>query len=402
MSGALVELVSKGVQDAYLTGKPEVSFFRQTYKRHTNFAQKPVKLDFIGKCDKNQMVTLKIPRKGDLLGYIFIDLNPYPNPLSADSTAGNLFGIYGEDPTIFELYIGGQLIDRQDGFYMNQLWQKFLLDSSSKNFSYTTRYDPTTPYIESDYQSVITNSWIPLHFFFCDTMCHLPLVALQYHEVEIRITFGPNFGENGTPQTPTFYANYILLDTTEREVIVTNDHEILIEQVQRIPINSAQFQNDTDFNVSFDLTYLNHPVKCLFWGVPNWGEFTLNDVQMYLNGTEFFESPMPDMYFCTVQSYYHSEFDSVLQGAIAYAPTYQDQPSGGNLKMYSFALKANKHQPCGTCNFSRLDNASLAGVLKYDNGSQDGSGYPSTFYLWAVNFNILRIKSGLAGLAFSN
>ena len=145
MSGALVELVSKGVQDAYLTGKPEVSFFRQTYKRHTNFAQKPVKLDFIGTCDKNQMVTLKIPRKGDLLGYIFINLNPYPNPLSADSTAGNLFGVYGEDPTIFELYIGGQLIDRQDGFYMNQLWQKFLIDSSSKNFSYTTHYDPTTP-----------------------------------------------------------------------------------------------------------------------------------------------------------------------------------------------------------------------------------------------------------------
>jgi hypothetical protein len=405
MSGALVELVSKGAQDAYLTGKPEVSFFHQTYKRHTNFSQKPVKLDFIGTCAKNQMVTLKIPRKGDLLGYIFMDMNPYPNVDSGNITAQSLFDPFAENPTIFELYIGGQLIDRQDGFYMNQLWQKFLIDSSGKNFSYTTHYDAVQPFIETEYQSIVTNRWVPLHFFFCDSMCHLPLVALQYHEVEIRITFGPDYGNYQAPYVPpapNFYANYILLDTVERDVIVNKNHELLIEQVQRIAINSANFQDDSNVNVSFDLSYLNHPVKCLLWGITNYGELTINDVQLYLNGTEVFESPMPDLYFCTVQSYYHSEFDSVLQGSIAYISTLaiDDQPSGGNTKMYSFALKANKHQPCGTCNFSRLDNASLTGVLRYNSGSQPT--YPSVFYLWAVNFNVLRIKNGLAGLMFSN
>lgn len=405
MSGALVELVSKGAQDAYLTGKPEVSFFHQTYKRHTNFSQKPVKLDFIGTCAKNQMVTLKIPRKGDLLGYIFMDMNPYPNVDSGNITAQSLFDPFAENPTIFELYIGGQLIDRQDGFYMNQLWQKFLIDSSGKNFSYTTHYDAVQPFIETEYQSIVTNRWVPLHFFFCDSMCHLPLVALQYHEVEIRITFGPDYGNYQAPYVPpapNFYANYILLDTVERDVIVNKNHELLIEQVQRIAINSANFQDYSNVNVSFDLSYLNHPVKCLLWGITNYGELTINDVQLYLNGTEVFESPMPDLYFCTVQSYYHSEFDSVLQGSIAYISTLaiDDQPSGGNTKMYSFALKANKHQPCGTCNFSRLDNASLTGVLRYNSGSQPT--YPSVFYLWAVNFNVLRIKNGLAGLMFSN
>jgi hypothetical protein len=368
MSGALTELVAKGVQDAYLTGDPQVSFFHQTYKRHTNFAQKPVLVDFTGTAGASQQINMKLINKGDLLGYIWMDL-------TATSTTVNTL-----QDTIFELYIGGQLIDRQDGFYMIQLWQKFLVDSSAKGFA-------TIPFIEDGalLTDITSSQWLPLHFFFCDSMCYLPLLALQYHEVEVRITFGSGATFNAQP---AFYANYVVLDTSERDVIVKKEHDLLIEQVQKITAESP----GTNSTNKFDLSYLNHPVKCLLWGNSDGtNPFYSNTVQLYLNGTEVFGSPMSDVFFTQVQGYYHSEFASGIlkgQGGAAGAAN-----SGRNLKMYSFALKANKHQPCGTCNFSRLDNAALTFTQV---------GAPTTLNLYAVNFNIFRIKNGLGGLAFGS
>ena len=384
MSGALVELVARGAQDAYLTGNPEVSFFHQAYKRYTNFAQKPVQLNYTGSATATSQISMKVVNKGDLLGYIWMDMNPFSNATAGTSNVSSLVGNGVNQPTIFELYIGGQLIDRQDAVFMVQYWQKFLNDSSAKGYSLLggSQDNSQTPMV-----NVLSAQWLPLHFFFCDA-CYLPLVALQYHEVEIRITFGSDYNVlNSAP--PNFYANYIVLDTDERAIIVDKEVDLLIEQVQRVTATSPS---------KFDLGFLNHPVKCLLWGDSNVGAassvaFLTQQVQIYLNGTEVFGSVMPDVYFSQVSSYYHSEFSSILQGG---QKQVNAQPSGGNLKMYSFALKANKHQPCGTCNFSRLDTASLTFV---PTTLQDT---PTNFYLYAVNFNILRIKSGMAGLAFSN
>jgi hypothetical protein len=371
MSGALVDLVAKGVQDAYLTGNPEVSFFRQKYSRHTNFAMKPVRLVPMGTIAANSEVSIKIPNKGDLLNYIWIDLK-------SDDLGGtnSIIGANTSNPAIFELYIGGQLIDRQDASFMVLHWQKFLADSGSKGIGICT-HNPSTNY-RSDY---LNNNILPLHFFFCDNTS-LPLVALQYHEIEIKIKFSSSFG------LPTlnydFYANYIMLDTDERNWFVNNDHEILIEQVQRIPVTSG-----TDTNPVFDLSLLNHPVKSLHWSNVATDTFNTGNVMIYLNGTALFNDDMPDKYFAHVQGYYHSEHASLL------ALGGSNQGGGYSMKMYSFAQKASKHIPTGTCNFSRLDNAEM----KLKNVT---SGAVSTIFLNAVNFNVLRIKKGMAGLAFSN
>jgi hypothetical protein len=314
---------------------------------------------------------MKLLNKGDLLGYVWMDLGV------GSATVANL------QDTIFELYIGGQLIDRQDGFYMTQLWQKFLVDSSAKGYAGTGEGEWGT----SSFTSVNSAKWLPLHFFFCDSMCYLPLVALQYHEVEVRITFGSGYPVSSPVN---MYANYVVLDTSERDAIVKKEHDILIEQVQRITANSPPL---TGANNKFDLSLLNHPVKCLLWGMnaPS-TQFLSSAVQLYVNGTELFENEMPDVYFSTVQTYYHSEYASITQGG---TPGVTDT-SSTNLKMYSFALKASKHQPCGTCNFSRLDTASLTFKTTFTGAA------PSDIYLYAVNFNVFRIKNGLGGLAFSS
>ena len=363
MSGALVDLVAKGVQDAYLTGRPEVSFFRQSYKRHTNFATKPVQLDPMGTIAANGEIALKIPNKGDLLSYVWMDLGT--NTIDGPGIKANTV-----NPAVFELYIGGQFVDRQDATFMALHWQKFLVDSGAKAMALIT--DSSSD--DTIRNRVLSSTILPLHFFFCDAY-PLPLVALQYHEVEIRVKFAA-----GNPGNVKFYANYIMLDTDERDYFVNNDHEMLIEQVQRLPVTGGSANSPM-----FDLSLLNHPVKSLHWTDPTSNSFSTGNVMIYLNGTQLFENPMTDKYFTQVQGYYHSEHASeLLKGG---------NGGGQALKMYSFAQKVSKHVPTGTCNFSRLDNAEM---------KISGSDDSTNVFLHAVNFNVLRIKKGMAGIAFSN
>ena len=367
MSGALIDLVAKGVQDVYLTGKPEVSFFKQNYKRHTNFSMTNARLNPIGSGLEH---TIKIVNKGDLLNYVWLDLGSTATVGDAAIAAGSA------SPAVFELWIGGQMVDRQDAFYMIQLWQKFLLDSGAKAMALIHDDDDSSP----ARTQLLASKWMPLHFLFSDSY-YLPLVALQYNEVELRIKFAASTNVSDFK----YYANYIVLDTTERDHFVNSDLELLIEQVQKIQAEGSVSAP------RFSLNLLNHPVKCLLWGEPDGTQFTTDDVQIYLNGTELFESPMPDKYFTQVQGYYHSEHASeMLKGGSASG----NFKGGSGLKMYSFAVKANRHQPCGTCNFSRMDNAEMA--------IGNSQGTPTQFYLYAVNYNILRIKKGMAGVAFSN
>jgi hypothetical protein len=262
---------------------------------------------------------------------------------------------------------------------MVQVWNKFMVDSGAKA---SAAYDRSPLGVDDYMLEIMASTWIPLHFFFCDNT-YLPLVAIQYHEVEIRVTFS----SLGAPTSPTFYGEFIMLDTDERKMVVDTPHELLIEQVQKVY---------SDMNTTaprFDLNLLNHPVKALFWVRPSVGTsgspitLSTSDVQLYLNGTDVFEDLMPDKYFRTIQGYYHCDYASdLLKGS--------QGTEGANVKMYSFALKVNKHQPCGTCNFSRLDNASLK--------INTATNVEAIFPLYAVNYNILRIKNGVAGLAFAN
>ena len=366
MSGALVNLVAKGAQDAFLTGKPEVSFFQSMYKRHTNFAQYPVELQVTGSMAANSTVTVPIVRKGDLLSYVWA---------SCDDIAG-AFGSTSVNPTMFRLFIGGQMIEEHDSVYASQLYTKFLANSGSKGFAIRSGSTQTTPY-----QAITSGAYLPLHFSFCDDAgLALPLVALQYHDAEIRVNF--NNGDGGDVK---FYANYIQLDTEERAAMANTPREMLITQVQRIQSETTGL---------FDLSYFNHPVKALMWTDPDLTTTptTFTEAKITLNGVDMFD-PMPNVYFSHVQAYHHSTNGNDLQVGDADAVGAAANPGAGSW-MYSFALKADKYQPCGTCNFSRLDN----GQLRLSSSAAE----PSNYYLYAVNYNIFRVQNGMGGLAFAN
>jgi len=223
--------------------------------------------------------------------------------------------------------------------------------------------------------------YIPLRFWFNrNPGLALPLIALQYHEVKINIECQAS-NTNGVLASPKLLVNYLYLDTDERRRFAQVSHEYLIEQVQHTGV-----ENKAKMTLNF-----NHPVKALFWTSST---APTGNAKLQLNGHDRFSEQAHD-YFHVVQPYEcglgHSTTlktdDRTWVAAAAAAAT-------SNVSMYSFCLKPAEHQPSGTCNFSRIDNAVLnLGTADY---STNGA------YVFAMNYNVLRIMSGMGGLAYSN
>jgi hypothetical protein len=358
MSGSVIQLASKGAQDAYLiNNEGDFSLFRSVFKRHTNFSQAPKQLEFTGQSPKNGGTSIMALKTfGDLVNYAWIEGTNLTTYLPG---------------TVFDLYIGGQKIDSQTFEFLSEAWQPYLAETYSKS-------------------TIINNGWtsscksfLPLHFFFCDLQSYIPLVALQYHEVEIRITWGPII-ESASNVIP--YANYVYLDTKEREDMTSKDLEIIISQVQRytFPIVSGT-------TVDVDLSLFNHPVKSLFFGTEGTvtsDTFTFTSAELRLNGTSLFDKMSP-LYFHVVQSFFHTD-----NSVISWNQVTNTQPTITLLYMYNFCLNSTSYRPTGTCNFSRLDNAKLT-----LNGCTSNK---TTGVVYAVNYNVLKIQKGLGGILFGN
>jgi len=382
MSAALVDLVSKGAQDVYITGDPEVSFFRQNFRRHTNFAIKPERVDYIGQFNAGAEVTIPIKSKGDLLSYVWIEA---PEIQTALGNSG-LFAV-DESATEFTLLIGGQQVCKLDSLFIQGVHNVLYNDTPAKaSCAVTTavasenaksaRVVGVTPTVGSDY-------FVIPFFFSEDWTKALPLVAMQYHEVEIRIKCrsGLSFGA-----TPKVYANYVYLDTEERNRLINTEQEILITQTQHQIMDTT---NITDTTVDVDLTYFNHPSKAIHLissandGAAWDDEVKFDSATLYINGQPLFED-MSDTYHHNVVPEMHC---TVLpSGVINSVPLFT----------WPFCIKLNGSQPSGSLNFSRVDNSKL--VLK----NLTVGGSPSMLRVYTVNYNILRVKNGLAGVAFGN
>ena len=365
MSAALIELVSVGAQDVYITGDPQVSFFRQNYKRYTNFAMKPERMDYIGTFGANNEVAIPIRSKGDLMSYIWIESNGIAG---FQQNATGLFSNNAASPTEFSLWIGGQKVSELDSLYIQGVHNPLMRDTAAKaSFALTT----------NSRKENHTGSHYMIPFFFGeDWTKSLPLVALQYHDVEIRIKCRDGYVPTDTPKV---YGNYIYLDTDERKYFTDTEHELLITQTQN------QLTSNTD--VDIDLSYFNLPVKSLHLVSgratgDNWSdEFNFTTSSLYINGLALFENTSNVYHHDVVPEMHCTDLpDNVLDNL----PTFS----------WPFCITMSKMQPTGTLNFSRIDNAKL--VLKEPTGGNQ------LHRVYAVNYNILRIKNGMAGVAFGN
>jgi hypothetical protein len=339
MGGGLLQLVAYGAQDVYLTGNPQITFFKVVYRRHTNFSIESIQQTFNGNASQGKRVTCQISRNGDLVHKLYVVFDT----VSVDDARKCIKKV--------EVEIGGQLIDRQYGDWMT-IWNELTLPKG-KETGYTAMIDGTSD-----------KAYVPLEFWFCRNIgLALPLIALQYHEVKINIEF---------ETTPTFtdatlWADYIFLDTDERRRFAQLSHEYLIEQVQFTGDETIS-SNKLSAKLSF-----NHPVKELIWQGTSGG---CGKAKLMLNGNDRF-AQRDVTYFTHVQPYQH----------------HTNIPdSTKHINVYSFALKPEEHQPSGTLNMSRIDTAQL----------QLTDGIDGIVKIYAHSYNVLRILSGMGGLAYSN
>ena len=359
MGGGLMQLVAYGAQDIYLSGNPQITFFKVVYRRHTNFSMESIRQTFNGNPNYDSRVTCTVSRNGDLIHKVYVQVKlPANNTYKAGAGHKLIKSV--------EVEIGGQRIDKHYGDWLH-IWNEL-----SQTEGHWAGYEKMVGGVEVT-PTTDTTLYIPLQFWFCrNPGLALPLIALQYHEVKINVEFGAIGGVTDAASAPfeaELYVDYIYLDTDERRRFAQVTHEYLIEQLQ--------FTGDEAASSKVKLNF-NHPVKELIWAEYNDGvikDSTYGNAFLQLNGHDR-SSSRPASYYQLVQPYQHHE----------------RVPVDGQISVYSFALKPEEHQPSGTCNMSRIDNATL--VL---DGIQSG-----TLKVFAVNYNVLRIMSGMGGLAYSN
>ena len=437
-----MQLVAFGAQDVYLSGNPQITFFKVVYRRHTNFSLESIEQTFNGTVDFGRKVTCTVSRNGDLLTKTYLRVQ-LPKVMVKDNagapahpTARWVDHIGHRLIEFVEVEIGGQRIDKHYGDWLH-IWNE-LTQATGHAMGYNRMIGhhpmfqvPALNPANGKHEIEGETLYIPMQFWFNrNPGLALPLIALQYHEVKFNIEFAPfskvfpfdltavpagdvEVDQNGL--SASLFIDYVYLDADERKRFAQVTHEYLIEQLQ---FTGSESVSSGAGNHKCKLNF-NHPCKELIWTIRDsdgslWEPFNytvggtamgavggegaiagpggnsfataaitygeknpVKSALLQLNGHDRF-SRRDGMYFNIVQPYQHHE----------------NVPPVG-INVYSFALKPEEHQPSGSCNMSRIDNAVLQLELeKLVNGGQVS--------VYATNYNVLRVLSGMGGLAYAS
>lgn len=433
MGGGLLQLVAYGAQDIYLTGNPQITFWKVVYRRHTHFSVESIEGTFNGQADWGKKVTCTISRNGDLISAIYLHVKIPDVVVPADASGAKFRWLNWLGHTMVKevsVQVGGQRIDKIYGEWL-QIWNE-LTQTPGHQLGYAEMVGNSADLVNpTEAGNTVSGRslYIPLTFWFCrNPGLALPLIALQYHEVRIELEFrevkdcywvnAEGMGNVTVPPlaSSSLLIDYIYLDTDERRRMAQNSHEYLIEQLQFGGAESA-----TSKNHKAKLNF-NHPVKEIVFiaqptanvestasGGPQWFNFTDTVDDTY--GMDFGSSGIPTSALTGVGQASKTGKNPVVTAklqlnghdrmqeregswfnmVVPYA-THQNIPSPG-INVFSFALKPEEHQPTGTCNFSRVDNATLNLTL---------SEAQCDIKIYATNFNVFRCMSGMGGLAYAN
>lgn len=459
MGGGAIQLLAWGNQNKYLMGNPSTTFFKKVFKTHTNFSMESITVS-LSRTDANifepTLIKAKLPRNGDLIAQIYFvfDLPPI---ISNSFTRFRWLENVGEAIiSSVTLSIGNTVVDKQYGEYMNvynnltlpsfrrEMYNKMIGNISALTNPFKERilqrvYQESAIRVTKIYPSEGSaeqptlpshTCYVPLQFYFNrDFASALPVVALEYMDVEITLELRPiieiyqlfyyppgsSIGEYRAPNTnnPEHHikkyvsqdisryirgdsildlnarleVNYVFLDDNERNFFMTKPLEYLIEQCVRV-----DYQKLSEFNI-IDIR-LQNPVKEFYWfyrksdaGIRNsWFDFLDNDKHIMIsskfmfNGVNRIEEKGPQ-YFNYVLPFQHHVGD----------------PREG-IYCYPFCIHPDNgiSQPSGSCNFSRIDKLQLVTKLKKPD---DNYGYDLVFF--ASSYNILRVHGGIASIFYS-
>ncbi|MEO0236691.1 MAG: major capsid protein [candidate division WOR-3 bacterium] len=448
-----MQLAAYGSQDMYLTANPEITMFKAIFRRHSNFAMESIEQTLTGNPDFGKKVTALVSRSGDLMHrvYLQVDLPEVDSQISGrwtDDVGHHLINSV-------EVEIGGQRIDRQTGDWL-QIWSSLTVPENMRT-TYNKMIGKTPDLCLFNNQTKPrTTLYIPLQFWFCRNIgLSLPLIALQYHEVKINIEFKSieKLWINYSPSEAfdnsilnlhmpycSLWVDYIYLDTDERRRFAQAIHEYLIEQIQYTGEESIN-------NVSNKIRLsFNHPTKELIWVVQKdshigrpgqrvcnqWSNYQLDAFDVVSTPFTMYDAPnyggiggnfstttgttvgAPNGNPVISAKLQLNSQDRFAQRAGSYfnlTQIYQHHsvgPQSEGINVYSFAATPESYQPSGSVNFSRIDNATLqltvhSGTFQaIDPDTGNVTSTSAHLRVYAVNYNVLRIMSGMGGLAYSN
>ena len=440
MSGGLVSLLAVGIQDAFLTGNPQVTFFKQVFRRYTNFSSESVPQYFGGLPDFGRKASCTISRVGDLLHRVHLQVTlPQLVCSNNPTTTSKVRWVDKIGHAMIKYYaleIGGREIDRHYGEFL-EIWNSLTLSGEKLN-----GYDRMIGHVSSlhlvpsnatppPYTNVppAYTLFIPFQFWFCrNPGLALPLVALQYNDVRISVEFRPlseliiaqsSFDVwEGSLIDPVIYADMIYLEPDERRRFATARHEYLIDTCQ---FNGSEVVTNTRSAIPMNFS---HPVKFLTFVVQK-SEYSNPTVNQLFN---FCELAQPRSWTDVTASYSQNieNWDVVSEGPIDTAKLVingQDRfrervgpyfnlmqayqcfpciPTSPGIYTYSFALRPTESQPSGATNFSRLDTAVLDCTFRvnlfFDTA---GNTVMANVRIYACSVNVLKVAQGLAALAYS-
>lgn len=442
MTGGLIQLLLKGVQDNFITNNPEITYFKTVFKRHTNFSIETRENLFNSPLIFGGRSLCKINKEGDLISNMIIKVelpslnisnNRYINNIcikeicdcfceKCNNCSSKKTPIYSYCNAIghalidyVEIEIGGQIIDKQYGEWF-EIWTE-LTQPQEKRQGYWEmigKKEPTS-FSYNSFTDRLT-LYIPLNFWFCRNVgLALPLISLYYTDVNIYIKWREfhdlyisNIPNMRLQTVPTFSASilvdYIYLDFEERYKFGKKTQLYLIEQLQ---YSNGNTFNKGITNPIIDLNF-NHPIKELIWTIQR------NDINEYSDdpmnfsyGNDWFNYSVYKSRTINTITDTFKLFKMQLNGndrmqlmnasyfRLVQPYLYHTRIPTNYIYLYSFGFKPEEAQPTGTCNFSLLDNIRLY----FEMNRIRHSDY--TIKVWAINYNVLLFCSGLAGIAFS-
>lgn len=421
MTGGLLVLAAYGAQDKYVTGNPQITFFVAVYRRYTNFSVIQTPQLFNGDFDFGKKIYCQLDRIGDLVNQMFLKIKlPSLKSYNYTDDNDNQIEYYWVNSIghalikIVEIEIGGNLIDRQYGVWM-EIWSELTVPLNKRDGFFNMIGKSINPINFENNNELLL--YIPLQFWFCKNIgLSLPLIALQSQEVRINLTIR-NYKEliissdgktiddspNKNPLniiSGNLEVDYIFLEESERKIFVKNDLQYLITQTQ-VYAKSLDTSNYNNEIVEFNF---NHLITEIIWVIQNgnvldlysyggneWFNFS---TESYKNSKSKGSDPMLEGKFMIEGNDLTEMKDSKYYKVVVPYQRHTNVPNNF-IYTYSFALHPEEYQPSGTCNFSRIDNSVLQMKLSEELVNP-------IIQIFAINYNIFNISEGMGGIEYSN
>ena len=397
MASGRVQLASVGIQDNFTVNEPSFTFFQKVYKKHTKFALETIDNPMDGPPLFGSQVRCVVPRRGDLIhaAHLRLELSNLYSPSFPTSNLGYTDSIGHALIQWADFLVGGQLVQRITGEYMEMYTDLYVGQSQQPGI--TQLVGRTLKVNGLGKAGPNTTFMVPLPFYFHQNdNLNVPLTAIDKQEVEIRIQLQPLssvvvFSDTGAPGPSDVQGSilkislpieYVFLSDEEMQYMTGRTLDYLISQVQL-----SRYTIPPGETVSKLLLQFVNPVKELFFVIQN------KDTQ---NAPFVFNNDLVNL---------ELDFNSEMRISPDVAtPLYLRylQPMYSHTKtpdrtfyMYSFALKPELPDPTGQVNMSRI-------ITKLLTTTVVPSAVPRELRVYAVNYNVLRVRSGLAGLIFNS